>query len=286
VDCIDANKPKTTARKTPAARRTDKSTGKKPAKVVEGPEEPEDEDGDNEDPEEGEGDEDDHTDDEDLEAVEWETDTDDEDDHTDDEKGRVLPKTKGAYLEALGTAVRSNNCLGSMLVIGIVNEDSDEDSDEDNEYNEEQIASLRYILINDARDKALKHGHYFASCGQCEKQYSTWYKSDGRKLIFGIPSEVKTAMAKKTIPERFDALFALTHGLQQFDFWMNRWEEADAMGKAINGIAVAWAGLLKCSNTELGIDAEYTRPGINALLGEFGDAVEMLDAVDCQFKWQ
>jgi hypothetical protein len=151
-------------------------------------------------------------------------------------KAHVLPKTKGAYIEALETAVRSNNCLGSMLVIGIVNENSDEDSDEDsddedNKYTEEKIASLRYILINDARDKALKHGHYFASRGQCEQPYSTWNRSDGRELIFGILSEVKTAMAKKTTPERFDMLFALTHGLQQFDFWMNRWEEADEMEK-------------------------------------------------------
>jgi hypothetical protein len=56
--------------------------------------------------------------------------------------------------------------------------------------------------------------------------------------------------------------------------------------KAIKGLLTAWTGLLKCSDAELGIDAEYTRPGINVLLGEFGDAVEMLDAVDIQFKWQ
>ena len=78
---------------------------------------------------------------------------------------------------------------------------------------------------------------------------------DGNMLIFGIPDEVKKALKKKTKPERFDSLFALTFALDSHDYWMmdnECWEEGDEMDQAIKGLAKAWKTTLKSTDAELG----------------------------------
>jgi len=50
-------------------------------------------------------------------------------------------------------------------------------------------------------------------------------------------------------------------------------------------LAKAWCEMLKHTNAELGVDSEFTRPGIEALLGRLAD-----DFVGCDikypFKWR
>ena len=58
-------------------------------------------------------------------------------------------------------------------------------------------------------------------CGQADGGFAMFNTSDGNMICMGIPKEVKKAMSKKTLPECFDSLFALTHGLKSYDFWMN-----------------------------------------------------------------
>ena len=55
---------------------------------------------------------------------------------------------------------------------------------------------------------------------------------------------------------------------------------------AIKKLAGAWKRMLKKSNAELGIDAEYTRPGVEALLEKFERACNDFDACDLSFKWK
>ena len=53
------------------------------------------------------------------------------------------------------------------------------------------------------------------------------------------------------------------------------------------GLGKAWSTLLAHTDAELGIDSEYTRPGIEALLNEFAENVnDVLDRQGCAlFKW-
>jgi len=206
---------------------------------------------------------------------------------------------KEAHFQRLGDVIRSNNLLGSMLVVGVErNDDSDEDADsEDDEdekkeepkYTAEEMAKLRHILINESRDKALKKGHAFASCGQCESGLMTFNTSSGNTVILSLPGEIKKALKKKTQAERFDALLGLTHGLKEFDYWMNDnecWGEGGDMEKAVGKLAKAWRDTLRCSDAELDIDAEYTRPGIEALLDQFADDLEGLEGGEYEFNWR
>ena len=42
---------------------------------------------------------------------------------------------------------------------------------------------MRHILINAARDAALKHAHMFASCGQCEDGFAMFNTSNGNDVV-------------------------------------------------------------------------------------------------------
>merc|ERR1712216_559442 len=132
-----------------------------------------------------------------------------------------------------------------------------------------EVEKLRHILINKSRDSALKKAHKFASCGQADDPCAMFDTQDGNKICFRIPRMIEKALGNKNLPERFDALFALTHGLTTFGFWIHDnecWEAGEAMEEATVELGKAWRDMLAFSDAELGIDAEFTRPGIEALL--------------------
>lgn len=80
----------------------------------------------------------------------------------------------------------------------------------------------------------------------------------------------------RSLPARFDALFAVTWVLRKQDFWMHDnecWEAGGECESATSRLAAAWKALLRHSDQELGIDADFTRPGVEAMLQQF--AVEL-----------
>jgi hypothetical protein len=86
--------------------------------------------------------------------------------------------------------------------------------------------------------------------------------------------------------KKFDALFAYTSTLLDYDVWMHD-NEGD-MGALVKGLAAVWRNLLKKNDEEIGWDLEYTKPGVYALLGQFKERVEGMD--DCyemgKFKYE
>ena len=138
-------------------------------------------------------------------------------------------KPKEAHFARLEKALEQHNGKGSMLIMGVKSEDDDDEDDDDEEdedeteYTAEQIAKLRHIIINDARDAALKAGHSFASCGQSDddRGFAMFDTSHGNQVVQGIPGAIKKALKKPTAAGQFDALFGLTHGLKHFDTWMH-----------------------------------------------------------------
>lgn len=211
-----------------------------------------------------------------------------------------LTPTK-AHFKRLDACIEKNGCLGQMLIVGVKAEGDEEEEEEDEgqssedgeaEYSEEQMARLRHILINTSRDKALKAAVKFATLGQQDDGMCMFNTHSGNQIIFGIPGEVRKAMKKKSLPERFNTLFALTHSLLEFDFWMHDnecYEERGEAEEAVSKLGEAWRTLLKKKDQDLGIDADYTRPGIEALLRKFADTLseaQRLDDSGYEFHWQ
>ena len=54
---------------------------------------------------------------------------------------------------------------------------------------------------------------------------------------------------------------------------------------ALNKLGRAWKGLLSQGNEALGIDGEFTRPGVEALLGKLADKVAESEC-ECKFVWR
>lgn len=64
------------------------------------------------------------------------------------------------------------------------------------------------------------------------------------------------------------------------DYWMIDHEVGWGGEKFVAGLARLWKKVLAKSDEELGIDAEFTRPGVVCFLESFKKAVESMDA-DC-----
>jgi hypothetical protein len=83
-------------------------------------------------------------------------------------------------------------------------------------------------------------------------------------------------------------MFSLTYALKELDFWMNDNEmygEGEDLEKVIDLLGKTWKTLLSKSNAELGIDAEYTRPGIESLLSQFAETVDSCECIENEFNW-
>ena len=96
-------------------------------------------------------------------------------------------------------------------------------------------------------------------------------------------------MAKKTIPQKFDALFGLTYAIESCDSWTHDnecWGDGGELEKVIQKLSRAWKNLLANDNATLGIDADFTRPGVEALLGKLEQSIADEESIDTAFNWR
>ena len=80
-------------------------------------------------------------------------------------------------------------------------------------------------------------------------------------------------MPRPKLPaDKFDLLYAYTYHLKEYDVWMH--DNEGGMEGMVKDLASMWKRLLKNNDEKLGIDAEYTRPGVVQLLEDFKELVE------------
>ena len=134
------------------------------------------------------------------------------------------------------------------------------------------MAELRHVIITKNRDAQLTKGMKFASGGQHGEGFCMFGTGDGNSVIFGIPGQIASIKKMKSFADQFDALLGLTKALMQYDVWMHDNEcfwPGEELSKAIKLLGGTWKTLIAKSDAELGIDSEFTRPGVVALLEEF-----------------
>ena len=65
------------------------------------------------------------------------------------------------------------------------------------------------------------------------------------------------------------------------------WEPGQELEKSMKVLGKAWRDLLKNPDAALGIDTEFTRPGIEALLGQLENDFEQCEPTsEFEFKWR
>lgn len=212
-----------------------------------------------------------------------------------DQTEEKTPEQK--FTERLKSAIHKISAEGYMPIRTIPPEDNDDDEEEGKGdkpkrvYTEEDMSTLRFILITKNRAKTLKASAKFVTCGQQDDGVMMFNTHDGNVVIEGIPKEVSKAMKKKTLAEKFDALFALTFMLNRYDCWLYDNEFGDEYGEgelndAIKRLSKAWIELFSKSNEALNIDEEFTRPGIEALLTDFAEKLTGYPYLQAKLTWK
>lgn len=190
-----------------------------------------------------------------------------------------------AHTKRLTEVTKREHCLGHLLISGIHNEQHLEHPD----YTTELLTSFCHILINHSRDKAIDTATEFLTHSQ-NNGWMTYSLTSGNEICSGIPREVQKCLQEPSLPLQWDQLFGLTYALKEYDYWIIDNECGEVGGlleKAIQVLGEAWRNLLKEDNTTLGIDVEYTRPGIEMLLGMLEKKLsECKGTEECVFQWK
>lgn len=206
------------------------------------------------------------------------------------------------YFKVLNAFQKEHNFLGQMLIKGVSstgNDDSEEEEEEeydsdgdDAAFNakltDEQMAGLRFVLITQDRADQLDSMREYILGDQAKDGILMFSTSFSYGIHDGFYSfSAKNGMyAKKakTWPQKFDMLFAYTYNLKEYDVWMH--DNEGGMEDMVKDLAKLWKKLLAKDNSTLGIDGEYTRPGVLAMLEQFKEQVEDVDYCSFKFKYK
>lgn len=119
--------------------------------------------------------------------------------------------------------------LGHILIRGISSnrdsddEESESESEEDQDkYTEEQMNSLRFILITKNRAKMMDDMREFVLGEQANESFMMFNTSFSWEILSGFSHFKKNIyQKKKSWKLQFDVLFAYTHVLHSHDYWMS-----------------------------------------------------------------
>lgn len=184
---------------------------------------------------------------------------------------------------------KNKDILGPMIIRGLnsPNDDNGYDDDEEDDekdqdtskYTEQQMATLRYVFITQKRSDRLDEMRQFILGEQANQSFMMFNTSFSYQVLDGFDDFKSTLYAKaKTAADKFDLLFAFTYNLKEFDTWMH--DNEGGMDGMVKALASMWKRLLKSDDEKLGIDAEYTRPGITQFLEDFKEQVEDMEVGD------
>ena len=189
-----------------------------------------------------------------------------------------------------------------MTIRGILDASDDEDEDDEEEedgghkepseaarakqasYTTEQMDYTRAIFITTRRDELLQQAEVDVlgdQAGQDFRMFTTRFSYEVQAVLKSLLVRV----AKQTPDLAFDTLFAYTFQLYGNDVWTYDNEGLDPA--LFKRFGKAWAKLLAHSDEELGIDSEYTRPGIVELLSQFKQQLdEHENSFEPRMKWK
>lgn len=163
------------------------------------------------------------------------------------------------------------NCVSCICTHGVQRDDSDDESEDDEaarqrvaNFTQEQIDTLRYVLITKERSDLLDKINDAFEGDQVGSNIMMFSSSDRWFFLSYIHEELQKLQKQKNLGKRFDHLFALTFISLDFGIWYSI--EREGSRENVTLMAKLWKDLLKHSNEELGIDAEFTRAGVNAFL--------------------
>mmetsp|Transcript_21923 Transcript_21923/g.47705 ORF Transcript_21923/g.47705 Transcript_21923/m.47705 type:complete len:230 (+) Transcript_21923:314-1003(+) len=200
------------------------------------------------------------------------------------ESGTAQKKTKKTpfdlHFEKLKSKQDEIGAVGYMVIQGITcDEDNEDDHDDESEhtddenakYTEEQMGTLRHVLLTKNRAKQLEAMHDFV-LGDQKGNSCPMFSTSFSYAILGGFNEFLHIYKNKSMSEKFDLLYGYTFNLKEYDVWLL--DNEGGMDGMIEDLTKMWMNLLKKDDKKLGIDSEYTRPGVVQLLNDFKEKIE------------
>ena len=194
------------------------------------------------------------------------------------------------YFDTLFAFRKEHKFLGTMLIKGIDSEDEEIESEEEDaafhaSLTTEQMAGMRFVLITQNRSDQLDAMRKYILGKQANYgvlMFNTSFSYTIHDGFYTFKSNIYNR--KRSWSEKFDVLFAYTYNLKRYDVWMQD-NEGD-MSDMVKNLALMWKKLLVKDDATLGIDSEYTRPGVEAMLEQFrGDLEGCMEEYGYSFEY-
>lgn len=183
--------------------------------------------------------------------------------------------------------------VGYSLIRGVArgtkqNDDEDDDDDEiaddddfdPTECSQEQVDHVRVIIITKERQDRMEEMSKLILGEQHGQDFMTFNTSFSNRVISAWNAFTVRFQQALEWQEKFDLLLGFTDTLKEHDFWMNDHEVGWGGEKMVEQLGRSWKLMLERGNDELGIDSEYTRPGVVALLEQFKEAIESVESLN------
>jgi hypothetical protein len=150
------------------------------------------------------------------------------------------------------------------------------------EMNQEQADSLRYIILTQRRVDLLDEKEKIVLSEQYDQDYLMFNSDFSTHIIKIIEEESNKYNKINNLKLRFDHLFTFTRTLSNYDYWIEDNENILGLKKSIGILAKVWLKILTNNSLKLGIDIEYTHPGIVTMLKQFQNKMH---SIDIEFKF-
>eukprot|EP00978_Attheya_sp_CCMP212_P023935 scaffold74307_cov51-Attheya_sp.AAC.4 len=171
---------------------------------------------------------------------------------------------------------------GAIPIRGVKKDDDEQDEDSDDEeeedsakYTQDQVDNIRQIMVTTKRGKTIEAMQKLILRDQFGDEMMMFSTSYSYQVVGAFENDFKKYYRnRKSTPDKFDALLGFTFTLHQYDVWCHD-NEGDFGGDTmIASLARMWKTLLQKTDDQLGIDSEYTRPGVTCFLEKFKETVE------------
>jgi hypothetical protein len=198
----------------------------------------------------------------------------------------TCPSPWSALTTKLSEVTKRQKADGSILIVGYEcteSEQEDENGEADaNTFTQAEVDTFRFVVVPPNRKTILDQMKLIATDGQ--EGFMMFNTAHSYYIIPAIEAQVKIAQ-KKSPADCFDHLFGLTFFIDEFDCWINDNEDADFVQHGVSALATAWKKVLAKTDEALGIDPEFTRPAIVALLQRFQKKLKEAEGKGFKFKF-
>lgn len=184
------------------------------------------------------------------------------------------------WVDRIQRVMKQENATGWITIRGTDDWDFYDDNSSDEEYDGEsspyttkEVNHIRAILLSPERERAVDKmtkliiGVQYSSTVKVLEPCS--FASHVLSTFRLMETEFKNY---RLWSKKFDILFGYTSAIARYDAWLDGNDDGQ-MNDMVNDIFDMWERVMKRSSSDLGIDDEFSRPGVECFLRKFEDNV-------------